>query len=621
MNRIVFVVLCFASTATAQVESTKPGASGTVTMSLPEYNRLIDDAARPPKATPTPPIAATLSKAELRLRIDGALASGAFKLEGEVFAKGPSRVPLIAGATLVDATLQNAIPTLTLDGALHSIVIVGPRPFSLDLSWAGSVATETGRSTITIPAVLAPSLLLTLDLPGDVTDVRVEPGLVTKRDVRDGRTVVEASPDRGSPIRVSWPTKSVTPTTSRESRFLSDLKTLVTLDESELRLSALLDLTVVQGQREQFEVALPKGWVLTGASGPTLESFSLPDTRVVMSVRDAVKRTHQILLTCERPLSGVTFPLDLGLMRVTGAQRETGEVAIEAAGTLDLIAEEKDALKRIDAREVHPALRAMVRDAVLAAFRYQARADQAVAIPIDVKRFPETTTLAAIVDRAEATSLVTTEGRALTEIKLTIRNQAQPFLRVSLPAGVSVLSAEVEGQGVKPALGDDGTRIPLLRPGFRPVGPYSVSFVYLEAAGAFAKKGDGRLTLPKLDVPMALLDWEVFLPTDLQVRDFGGNAAKKEVWTEALDVYQLGVPGAVLETVTVAAEASQDRPAPKTVAPAPPVQSANVANLQRRIAGVLPVRIDIPRAGQSYRFARPLVVDEETLLTFKYKSK
>jgi hypothetical protein len=49
--------------------------------------------------------------------------------------------------------------------------------------------------------------------------------------------------------------------------------------------------------------------------------------------------------------------------------------------------------------------------------------------------------------------------------------------------------------------------------------------------------------------------------------------------------------------------------------------SQNVFNLQRRVAGILPVRIEVPRSGRSYRFVRPLVLDEETRITFQYKSK
>jgi hypothetical protein len=53
----------------------------------------------------------------------------------------------------------------------------------------------------------------------------------------------------------------------------------------------------------------------------------------------------------------------------------------------------------------------------------------------------------------------------------------------------------------------------------------------------------------------------------------------------------------------------------------PNTASANVVNLQRKVAGVLPVAIDVPRAGTSFSFVRPLVIDEETKVTFSYKSR
>jgi hypothetical protein len=49
--------------------------------------------------------------------------------------------------------------------------------------------------------------------------------------------------------------------------------------------------------------------------------------------------------------------------------------------------------------------------------------------------------------------------------------------------------------------------------------------------------------------------------------------------------------------------------------------SSNVLNLQRRVAGVLPVAIEVPHAGTAFHFVRPLVVNEETKVTFTYKSK
>ena len=47
--------------------------------------------------------------------------------------------------------------------------------------------------------------------------------------------------------------------------------------------------------------------------------------------------------------------------------------------------------------------------------------------------------------------------------------------------------------------------------------------------------------------------------------------------------------------------------------------SQNVLNFRSRVAGVLPVKVDVPGSGKSYRVVRPLVMDEETRVTFQYK--
>ncbi|MGH6629664.1 MAG: carboxypeptidase-like regulatory domain-containing protein, partial [Burkholderiales bacterium] len=95
------------------------------------------------------------------------------------------------------------------------------------------------------------------------------------------------------------------------------------------------------------------------------------------------------------------------------------------------------------------------------------------------------------------------------------------------------MSAEVEGERVKPVLGTDGSRVPLLRAGFNPAGAYTVSFVYLNSGMRFAKSGAYEMGLPKLDIPVNLLTWEISLPDRLDVRQFGGNALAAELFPAA----------------------------------------------------------------------------------------
>src|SRR6185503_11873351 len=100
---------------------------------------------------------------------------------------------------------------------------------------------------------------------------------------------------------------------------------------------------------------------------------------------------------------------------------------------------------------------------------------------------------------------------------------AQPFLKVTLPAGAAIVSVDVAGEAAKPVLGVDGTRVPLLRPGFFPSGPYAVTFVYLHAGTPFAKKGEMQMTLPRMDIPVSIVEWEVFVPDNYSVRAVDGN--------------------------------------------------------------------------------------------------
>lgn len=309
-------------------------------------------------------------------------------------------------------------------------------------------------------------------------------------------------------------------------------------------------------------------------------------------------------------------------------------------------------------------------------------------------------------------------------------------MKLGLPAGATILSSDVAGDKVKPVQAPDGIRVPLLKPGFHPAGAYDVSFVFQHAGAPFAKKGGAELALPGMDIPIGLLNWEVFLPAQFKVEIFGGNAlaadrvpravyegSDEETMGEdssklanapppppkpaapvALDYLRpgqlgghvkdptgTGVPGAtvtvknlatgvekttetdsagrwvvddvpagkmtiravapgfnattdtvsyspirpsvydlvlklgtIMESVTVEAApigGSYTREQKKEDLAAQLAPSANVLNLQQRVAGALPIRVDVPHDGASYRFVRPLVLNEETKLTFTYRKK
>lgn len=721
--------------STMTLPAPAPGSSGTVTLSLAEYNRLYEMATKKPKKSDAPPLSFVLSRAAFKLRVEGQTVLGSVDLDGSVLEKTATKVPLTTGLTVLEAKQAGNTLPLLQEGPTHAAVLNGPGSFSVSLSVASALTVEAGRASLIIAVPTASSSVLSLELPGSHANVRVEPGLITSRTTSNGNTVIEATLEPGRPVRLWWTTREVTaPVTQREVRFLSSVKSVVTVGDSQLRAIALCDVVVVQGEAAEFKMPLPVGFELTEVTGSTLDSSEVQNGELILRVREPAKRNHQFLVAIER--TNREPKAEAPLLAFSGTQHETGELLIEGVGSMELTPTESGGLRRMDVREVGAVARSLTRFPLQAAFRYNRRPGDTPKLQLQWTQFPDTSVLSAIAERATITTLVNIEGKSLTEVTLRVRNHSQAFVKVELPAGAQLLSAEVEGQRVKPVVGTDGSRVPLLRKGLNSSGAYTVSFVYLSSGERFAKNGSYQMGLPKLDIPVNILTWEISLPDRVEVRQFGGNALSAELFPTAvqnlvadsdnyagedasglwarndlssLEAGQVGgiivdPNGAVVPNATVTVTNTQTgashgtrtdgdgrwvvsdaQPGPVRVRVASPgfkdtqqdmellatapirmgttlqpgsvsetvnvtaagttntlsvdginqletnarrvqelqliAPSQNVFNLQRRVAGVLPVKVDVPQAGRSYKFVRPLVMEEETRVTFQYKSK
>ena len=750
-----FVLLTLASAAAAQPparpgEAARSDPSRSVTLSLSEYNRLMDLASRPPQTASAAPVGAVLASADLRVRVDRDTAHGVFSLTGDVLRAGITRVNLVSGATLTEGNADGRPLPLAADGNAHTALLPGPAPFAVTLEWGAPLTFAPGRASFVLPVPPAGTARATIDLPGEQADLHLSAGVITRRSAAGGRTIVDVTLRPGTSAEVWWSMRDSAPVAAaREVRMLADVLTLVTIGDSDVRMAALVDLTVVQGEPRTIELRLPAGYELSGISGSVIESSEPRDGGVSLTVSDPTVRRHQFLVSLERTPAGGSFTMDTDFIALPGVQRERGEIAIEGVGTLELNAAERTGMHRIDVRELNSALQSLARLPILSAFRYQRSTSTQVALAMDVQRFADAGVLSAVADRAVATTLITAEGRALTEVALHVRNRAQAFLKVTLPPGGTIVSVEVAGEAAKPVVGADGTRVPLLRPGFRPTGVYPVSYVYLHAGAPFARKGELQMALPRMDIPVGLVEWEMFVPDRYVVEAFDGNVINRAVLASAQrkgnkradqngigsgfgsgiaggasggvtggivgglrspdggGVYMSVIPGALpgqihglvkdaagspLPGATIVLDAGSSRQAavsagdgtflisgvpsgtvtatarlngfvtqstsftfdqqPRQIdvvmpvsaadesvtvtgaapVPAPPMAtmladaqkaepSQNVINLQRRAAGVLPIRVDVPRAGTSHQFVKPLVVDQEATVSLRYKRR
>src|SRR5207253_3666216 len=143
-----------------------------------------------------------------------------------------------------------------------------------------------------------------------------------------------------------------------------------------------------------------------------LESAEVQSSTLILKVRSAAQKSHQFLIAMEKSLSDMKA--DVPLLSFQNAQRETGEVLVEGVGTIELTATEGGGVKRMDFKETNPYLRSLGRFPLQAAFRYHRQPNERPTLALVWTRFPDSSVIAAVVERAIATTLVTNEGRSLT---------------------------------------------------------------------------------------------------------------------------------------------------------------------------------------------------------------
>jgi hypothetical protein len=241
-------------------------------------------------------------------------------------------------------------------------------PFALTLEWGAPLTFPWSR--VVRPPVRRPGPRSPPSTSRETRPTSPSSGLVTRRTIGSGRTIVEATLDPGSTTEVWWSMRDSAPVAAtREVRTLADVMTLLTLGDADVRMVALIDVTVVQGEPRTIAVRLPSGYELTSISGSSLESSEPRDGSLLLALSDPAARRHQFLVSLERLHEGGSFALervptlpDVGANAVR-SRRRCRHARVDRGGS------RRHASHRCAKFDRAP--QSLARQPILTAFRYQ----------------------------------------------------------------------------------------------------------------------------------------------------------------------------------------------------------------------------------------------------------
>lgn len=543
-----------------------------------------------------------------------------------------------------------ALENMTLDGESVAPVHAGEY-LVLPLRGAGShsvVASfyvrgeeKDGVVNIAIPSPISPVTEMNMRIP-------VEHARITAPKAASTHTAHEAGSTRArlvfqstDNLALQWtlPAKIKRPAPPEPAWVACEQMTLAGVSATNINCEAVLGFNLLRGQTDTFTLALPDrvnvlhvegqgaAWTRTAEDGIQT---------IHVKVNHQVTDRYSLRLHYDVPFEQGDHTIEVPLARLEDVARQSDWAAISARDNVELApGSGSQNVSRVDVSELPGALREMSRRPIQLAYR---TGGGVPLLALEARRLEDAPVRPATIESAEATTVVTEDGALMTCIRFAVLNNMKQYLRVQLPEDVSLWYAEVGGEVVKPAKDkEEGT---LLIPLYKSVerggkaSAFPVEILYEQTIPLENLEGGPMaFALPPADLPINKAYWDVLLPENLLVTGSSGDVHARRVSTlgmaprgvrqsadhgelESIMRLREGVERFLITDINNAAAmtAGGSRYTGRPLAKAPGDDTL--------VAGVLPVKAEMPVVGRRHLFERIIVpADTPLLLELRTRTK
>lgn len=479
----------------------------------------------------------------------------------ELFKKDWKSIPLLPMTVIPTAVHLNGEPyalsmVKTRQGAEHYGIITneeGHKTIEIEFLVTNKEENGAQNNLFVLNTVPTTATLLTLELPQEDWGAVFKPGVISKRENKDGTTQLRAIIPPTPAFSIEIVKEKVEEEIEEElepaepaveaprieiveepTRVSVRTNSLVDVRESFVTLVSDMELNV-RGTRgiERFAVQVPPGVQVTDVSNAAIvENWEQdPDSGMLeISFYSLVKGSYRLKITVETELLGdgekeYLVP-DLVPMEVEQSQGMLGVGCLEE---LEVNLQGAPAgYSPINTGDFARVWRSAQTEKLPYAFRYLRHPNQ---LRLAISRPESIEMLSAAIDRAEAVTLLSDDGHVITRVKYLLRNNSEQFLKLKLPkvegAELALWDSRAAGKPVNAGYDTDTDtyNVPIvISPRVKgEAHPYfaEVTYGYQEALGGHAAKK--QLALPKVHLPITELEWGVYVNHRKEVVKLNGN--------------------------------------------------------------------------------------------------
>ena len=624
------LLLC-ARSAPAQTASHAPGW---VVITISDY-RTLHAKAYPPEHEPEgPPVDATLTRVDYDLRIDGDLAAGRASLTVDVLKDGWVRVPIPPGLLVREAKLDGKLVSLVPGPAGKgtnqlSALLSRPGRAVLQLDIALPVVSTAGEESISLPSTGSGVTRATVHLPRQGVDIKLAGGLLAEKSEPGAESKWLAYARGNEPLTFTWKRKTEDHRSTQALRLRGSLTELTGLGEDTTTIVAEVNVEVTQGAAREVRIALPDKVTINQVSGATVADWEMKDGQLAVTFLEPVEQNAKFIVSGETrsPRDG---QIDIPLLRLLNTERDTGGVAVEVLGAGEINKFKTEGLENADATDLAEIVSSR-QSTSLFAFRFRSGdAKTTRSLSVNVARYTPQAVLIANVAEARYNVLITNEGKLLVQARYAVRNNQRNFLKITLPQGATLWSASLAGKSIRPGQSPDGSvLLPLEKAHAGEDSPeFAVELVYISKGTAWNDKGQFKLALPVLDLPISRTGLLVYHPPLFKVSPEPGSF-RAEAYAEPTSAALNPPPPPLAQPMPVSAMAAVpgagaamsvdeskvegravmnlNQPTPQTL-----VDNFRIALQGGKAAGILPIKVSFAALGPSLYLVSDLTGEKQS---------
>jgi hypothetical protein len=514
-------------------------APGWVVITISDYRTLHAKAYPPDREPEGPPVDATLTRVDYELHIDGDLAAGRASLTVDVLKDGWVRVPIPAGLLVreakLDGKLVSLVPGVAGKGSNQlSALLSRPGRAVLLLDIALPVVSTAGEESISLPSTASGVTRASVRLPRQGVELKLTGGLLAEKSEPGAESKWLAYARGNEPLTFTWKRKTEDHRSTQPLRLRGSLTELTGLGEDTTTVVAEVNTEVTQGAAREVRISLPDKVTINQVAGAMVADWEMKNGQLAVTFLEPVEQNAKFIVSGETrsPRDG---QIEIPLLRLLNTERDTGGVGVEVLGAGEIKEFKSEGLENADATDLGEIVSSR-QSTSLSAFRYRAGgAKTARSLTVNVARYTPQAVLMANVAEARYNVLITNEGKLLVQARYAVRNNQRNFLKITLPTGATLWSASLAGKPVRPGQSPDGSvLLPLEKAHAGEDSPeFAVEIVYISRGTAWNDKGQFKLALPALDLPVSRTGLLVFHPPLFKVTSETGSF-RAEVYADPI---------------------------------------------------------------------------------------